>query len=302
LKQRGGILASMLLPAIGEYPTPEELAPSRQLEYVVAEGLGLVGLSVGLTVMLLAFAFQAIYYRWMRGGGSCALLLLPSSGDILRILGFGVLMPVLLYYGITQLLPWTGRDLSLFYGLPQLVAQYLALLSAILIGTTMLAEKCVRIRCSELLLPVAPPTRNFYLVAWSVVGVLFVLGLLPQAWLNPDHTYVKVLCVIVLSALLLLVLADLVYCVVCDLRYGRKCAAYYGTLARTLIPVTALALILVNISSRPYLRMAERQLLAKDTVMRVDSTGGGFTAVESRVTQRLKSEIQKAAGALPSGK
>jgi hypothetical protein len=101
--------------------------------------------------------------------------------------------------------------------------------------------------------------------------------------------------------LLLMVLAGIVHYVFLEVRYGRKCAAYYGSLARTLITVVALTLIIVNISSRPYLRMAERQLLAKDTVMRVDSKGG-FTAIESRVTQRLKSEIQKAAETLPSDK
>jgi hypothetical protein len=298
LKRHGGILASMLLPAIGEYPTPEEMAPSRQLEYVVAEGLGLAGLSVGLTVILLTFAFMAIYYRWMRGGGTGALLLLPSCGEVLRILGFGVLLPILLYYGITNWLPWTGRDFSVFYGGPQFLAQLIALICAIVIGTTMLSGNCVRRRCGELLLPVPPSTRNFYLVAWSTVGALLVLSLFPQAWLDPDRTYVKTLCIVVVAGLLLLVLADLVYCVACDVRYGRKCAAYYGTLARTLIPVIALALILVNISSRPYLQMKERQLLAKDTIMRVDSTGGGFTAVESRVTQRLKAEIRKASEAV----
>ena len=72
----------------------------------------------------------------------------------------------------------------------------------------------------------------------------------------------------------------------------------YGSLARTLIPVVALTLILVSVCSRPYLRLEERRLLQNDSVMGVDRNGG-FTAVESRLTQRLKSEIQKAADSLP---
>jgi hypothetical protein len=299
LKRHGGILAGMLLPAVGEYPTPVELAPSRNLEYVAAEGLVLIVFSLGLLVVMLFYAIMAIYYRWMRGGGAVSLLLLPSGWEILRILGFCVLMPILLYYVITRWLPWTERDLSLSYGGLQFIMQYMTVSSAIIMGTTMLSDNFVRRRCRELLLPVAPYTRNFYIIGWATVGVFLVLSLLPQSWLDSDHSHIKILCVIAVVVLFLLIMATLIYSVICDIRYGRKCAAYYGSLARTLIPVTAMALIIINVSSRPYLRMAERQLLAKDTILRVDSTGGGFTAVESRVTQRLKAEIQKAVEALP---
>jgi hypothetical protein len=292
----------MLIPALGEYPTPEELAPSRQLEYVAAEGLGLGVLSVGLMVMMLTLAFMALYYRWIRGGGKAALLLLPSGGELLRILGFGVFVPILAYYVISRWLPWCVSKLSLPSGALQFMAQYMTVLCSILVGMTMLADNCVRRRCRELLLPVAPPTRNLYLVGWITVGVFLTLSLLPQVWLDPADRHTHILCVGVAVGLILLVLAGLVHYVFCDVRYGRKFAAYYGSLARTLIPVVALTLIIVNISSRPYLRMAERQLLAKDTIMRVDLAGGGFTVIESRVTQRLKGEIQKAVEALPSGK
>lgn len=58
-----------------------------------------------------------------------------------------------------------------------------------------------------------------------------------------------------------------------------------------------LALILVNISSWPYLRMKERRLLLSDTLMRPD-IHGGFTSTESRIIHRLKAEIEKAAEGL----
>jgi CDP-diglyceride synthetase len=177
----------------------------------------------------------------------------------------------------------------------------MAVVCAITMGTIMLAVKCVRRRCRELLLPVAPPSRNFYIIGWATVGVLLVLAILPQVWLDPERSYVKPIYAVVAVGLLLVVLADLVYNIFCDVRYGRKFAAYYGSLARTMIPVTALALIIVNVSSRPYLRMRERQLLASDTLMSIDSKGGGFTTVEFRLVQRLKGEIQKAVESLPSG-
>ena len=298
LKRHGGILAGTLIPGLGEYPSSDELAPSRQLDYVVAEGVGLAVLSIGLILMMTALAIFAIHYRWICGGGTNVLLLLPSGGDLLRILGFGVLMPILLYYGITRCLPWTGRDLSLPYGFPQFIAQYLAVLCAILTGTNMLSDNCVRRRCRELLLPVPPFTRNLYIIGWVTAGSFAALAMLPQSWLDRERSYVQTLGAVVAVGLLLLILTGLVHYACRDLRYARKFAAYYGSLSRTMIPVVALTLIIVNISSRPYLRMAERNLLAKDTVLGVDSNAG-FTIIESRVTQRLKGEIQKAAEALP---
>lgn len=302
LKRHAGILAGMLLPAIGEYPTSAELAPGRNLDYVFAEGIGLCVLSIGLMAMLLILALMALYYRWIRGGGAGALLLLPSLGEVFCIMGLGVLVPILLYYLITRWLPWTGRELSMACGGLQFIVQYMALLCAIMTGTIMFADNSVRRRCRELLLQVAPPTRNLYIIGWSMVGIFLILAILPQSWLEPDHQHVKIICLLIAGWLLLLVLAGIVDYVFCDVRYGRKFAAYYGSLARTLIPVIAMTLILVNVCSRPYLRMAERQLLAKDTIIRIDSAGGGFTAVESRLVQRLKAEIQKAAETLPEDK
>lgn len=295
IRRHGGILAGLLLPALGEYPTPAELAPSRHLEYVVAEGLGLGVSTVGLVVLMLILGLMACYYRWWRGGGANALVLLPEAGEILRILGCGVLVPLLLYYAVTRWLPWGGRELSLHCSWPQFAAQFLAVLSVILLVTPTLADNCVRRRCRQLLLPVAPPARCF---SWGSAALLLLLALLPAAWLDTERSYVPALSAGVAGLVLLLGVADQVYAVVCDRRHGKACAAYYGSLSRTLIPIVALTLILVTVGSRPYLRMEERRLLKNDAVMHVDPQGG-FTVIESRVTQRLKAETQKAIDALP---
>lgn len=299
IRRHGGILAALLLPALGEKPNPDELAPSRQLEYVVAEGLALGAASGGVVFAMLVFALMAMRYRWARGTGTNAFMLLPAAGSLLRILGYGVILPLLLYYGITRWLPWGGRELSLLCGWPHFLAQCLALLSATAMATVALVDGAVRRRCQELLLPVAPPTRTFWCIAWSTVGVLVGLALLPPAWLDAERGATQALCAIVAGLLLLLLLADIIYGAVCDRRYGNTCAAYYGSLARTLVPVAALALILVTVCARPLLRFEERRLIAQDTVMCIDRTGGGFTMVESRLTARLRAEIEKAVGTLP---
>ena len=317
LRRHGGILAGLLLPALGEYPTPAELAPGRHLEYVVAEGLALGVLSVGLTELMLGFVLMAFCYRWVRGGGPGTLQLLPEASEVVRVLSLGVLLPLLLFYLFTRWLPWNGRDLSLSYGWPQFLVQLLTLFLVMMGMTLGLAGRTVRRRCRELLLPVAPASRTFWRVAgWSLIGILVsvllsLLCLFVSLWIagalnehpwmgtQDPKTQVVVFWYLALPAnvLLLFVAVAIGYGIVRDVRFGRSCAAYYGSLARTLIPVVALALILVSVCSRPYLRMEERRLLRSDRVMRIDPNGG-FTVVESRVTQRLKAEIQQAAGKL----
>jgi hypothetical protein len=298
LHQEGGILAGLLLPALGEYPTADELAPSRQLEYVIVEGAALIILSSILVGLMLLCGLASVYYSRFRGGGHYSLLLLPGPGETARLLAWGVLLPLAVFYAVTRGLPWSGRNMSLLYGLPTLTAQALALLFAMLGILGMTSARRVRRRCAELQLPV-PPSRQS---GWNwVLGGLFTIVAIPAltggAWFKPEERNFDVLSLGLLGLLLLLLLALLVRWIVREIQYGRTCAAYYGSLARTLLPVFALALILVNVCSRPYLRFEERRLLRIDTLMRPDPNGG-FTSIESRVTQRLKAELEKAAEGL----
>jgi len=300
----GSIIANMLLPALGEYPTAEELAPSRHSEYVAAEGLALGILSVVLFVMMLLFVFVALYYRWVRPGRTATLLLLPEASEVARLLAYGVLLPLLGYYLVTRWLPWGPRELGLGYGGEVLLASLLTLLFVMMGITVTLAGRLVRRRCQELQLPVAPPPHRFWkIAAWSLIGILAVPGFLPATticWIG-EWPFMQSLDRLhffwgLFVALALLTLLIRVVCgIASDVRFGRRCAAYYGSLARTLIPVVALALILVNICSRPYLRMEERRLVKSDTLMCSDLAAGGFTGLESRLVQRLKAEIQEAA-------
>ena len=72
---------------------------------------------------------------------------------------------------------------------------------------------------------------------------------------------------------------------------------FRGSVLLSLVPVYALALILISLTVRPYLRHEERRWLAQDKVIALDPSGG-FTRVEAAVTQRLKAEITAAAAGL----
>lgn len=299
LRKQGSILAGMLLPALGESPTPDQLKPARMVEYVVAEGIVLIILSFVLLIVMIVAALAAIYYRWMRPGRTASLLLLPEIGELARLLVVSVFLPLLGYYVVTRWWPWSTREVNVGLGMPAFVMQGVALLFAVIGLALALAKRSVRRRCLQLQLPVPSPSHRFWTVAgWGLVILLAIPGLWPGlGWVSTRAGVV--FCWVGGVAVIVLILGSMGYAISRDVRFGRPCAAYYGSLMRTVIPVIALALILVNLCSRPYLRHAERRWLAQDTVMGPDSSGGGFTVIESRLTQRLKGEIQQAAGKNP---
>ena len=73
---------------------------------------------------------------------------------------------------------------------------------------------------------------------------------------------------------------------------------YRGTVARSLIPHLAMAMVLVTVLTNPYLRAAEARLVSGDPLMSISETKicTGFTVIERRVTERLRTEMLNAAG------
>lgn len=163
LKKSGSILANLLLPAFGEWPAETALAPSRLMEYVLAEKMALALLALLLLAGMLGCGM--IYLRWrvVAGGAAIPLLLLPTGRETLRILGYGIVLPVLGYYVYSRWLPFSGREYNLAVAWPRLVAESVILLLLILGVTSHLAVSAVRRRCGTLGVEM-PPSRRFGLV------------------------------------------------------------------------------------------------------------------------------------------
>ena len=67
---------------------------------------------------------------------------------------------------------------------------------------------------------------------------------------------------------------------------------FYGTLARSLMPVYACAVIFIGIICLPWLQKEESALLKKDPLF--SSNPHGFTVLEGNLTLRLQSELAEA--------
>jgi hypothetical protein len=98
-QSRGGILAKLLLPALGESPTADELAPSRQVEYALAAGVAIAFLEAVMLLVMLVFLADGLIRRVR---GSAGILLLPEWGTTARLLLVGVLLPLAAWVAVSR--------------------------------------------------------------------------------------------------------------------------------------------------------------------------------------------------------
>ena len=73
---------------------------------------------------------------------------------------------------------------------------------------------------------------------------------------------------------------------------------------RSMLPHLAAATLLLTIITVPFLNSSEKRLVRQDTISGVDTENGSPTALEGRVTARLRDQVNEEAealGLLPRG-
>lgn len=311
--EHAGILASLLLPVFrGGGPAMDvaELAPTRYLEQTLFEqfaaAMVLLLLSFGMvTVGVAAFIYQLAG----KSPEARPLLVLPRWGDVARILGFGLLLPLAVYAVITR----TGLDgrnfgfgpasqLSwralLFFG--ELVVMVLVLVFLPII----LAKRALARRCQALGLLEGQHLRpRTWLLVVKILGVclaglaLFVpIAISADAWRDQLSEDI-VLVILLLSSSTLLVLGSLSIISLVRRHYGTAVPTpiprrYPGTLARSMTLIYALLIMVLSITLTPTLLLTERIWLSRDRLL-TPFSDGGFTSIETRVAQYLRGELLK---------
>ena len=288
LRWKGGMLASLMLPSIGEPITEELLRPGRQTERIIAEQLFLmmvlwtfVGLMIG------AWILCKVCQRGGKGG-IIPLLLLPPWRVALVILGIGILLPMFLYFAYTR---WSGLssyenslvDVRSWLELLLLTAIYLA-------APAWIAVDYIRKRCQALAIPSPKPVNAIWKKGYCLAGggVICFCCVLARKQFGSQGGLERFAVFWGFGVCLMFLIACLVISIK-GWKTRRAYGLYYGTLARTLMPVYACAILFVGVVCMPYLQQRESVLLRQDTLLFIGSHGGG---IEGRLTQRLKRELE----------
>ena len=280
-----GILASMLLPSLGEPITGEMLAPGNQVERVAFLEQMIAHSMLVLLVILIIFAFiLRSICQVTATDGRAPNLFIPSLKEFLRIFGLGVLLPVAFYYVYTRHSGLSSfenslRDYRSFLEVGLFVVTCFAVL-------TWLGMGFIRQRCEKLGISVPQSVRPLW-------GGLF-FGALLVSWIlcilvRPLFGHIRLMDDVLLGLMSGLGLIFLVICIIVFFKgviLRKEFGSYYGSLARSLMPIWACVILFIGGLAIPWLHQQETALLKKDTLMA--SSVGGFTAIEERVTHRLR--------------
>ena len=235
ITKHGSIMQTMLRPAIGAADITEgDLAAGRYLEHTVIERGWLSSFVGSLLTVMMGFFLISLCLRFMRGGDSAPLLLLPDATQTLRVIIYSVLIPLGVFFIYTRHTDLAGRDLSM-RSWPRFVAELYLLAVVMLSAAAYQMQKLVDTRCRQLDLA-SPGTRNYFM--------MFLITLIPFG-------------IVVWAA-----------------AGRRNSALFRGTVARSMIPVLALIIILVGTTAHPYLRNREQQCLRNDGIMGMPKEGG----------------------------
>ncbi|MHB0936941.1 MAG: permease prefix domain 1-containing protein [Armatimonadota bacterium] len=282
--------AEVLLPvfakmASGVPPvTAHDITPLRMHEHVLIEEAAVQLLQVLFVLALLGMLMQgAIWHYRLRRAASVPLLLLPPAKEILRALWWGIVLPLAVYWLYSRLPIIGGREYSFKYmglrfGAEMLIVGILALwIPARLIG------RYVRRRCENLDIPLppaseAPKQRKLQVAMISAIALLVINIGIPFEYLT-----VKMFGTVLLVGFIAAIVR---YAVLIRQHYG----LYYGTLARSMAPLYAFAILFLALIAQPWLLANEAYWLRKDTLVctylsRTDNLPKGFTSLEGKVVE-----------------
>ncbi len=285
---RGGILANMLLPALGHEFTSEELAPERYAEYVFFQKITLALINLVLIAGMIIAIGAALYWRFR--SRSRLLLLAPPPLTVLKFLGIGVILPCVTYFALLQIELLSGYNYGITANFPRFIAQTGLLLLFIPFIILMLVGNYVTARCCELGVVIPLPSGKVTkIVAMTGFGLLGITAFTPLSVFPSQIVY----SILIAGATILAVaiISQVVHWIRL-LFFYRQYSIYCGGSARMVMLTFALAVLVMTCVFRPVLDWREAEFIRQDKIM--FGSEDGCTKIENDVIKELKSAINQA--------
>lgn len=289
-----GILASILLPALGLQFSEKDLAPSRRIEYINVDKSVIAILNILFIGGIVLASIVICSWRWRTG--LKAILLTPSIRSTWEILLWGIIIPITGYWLISSLGVIGGHEYGFIYN-SALYFQILLLLIFIQGITFYLTKKHVVTRCQQLEIALPEQTKMSQvrkITLWIIIAILGFVALVPYrtTTLGAGSLRITFLSIIALTLISILVLLVHITAKFIISFKHREYAIYYGALAKTLLPSFALAVIFLTLTYTPYLNWLEARLIKQDKV--IFGSPNTFTPAESQALAILNAKIAKA--------
>ncbi|MCB1131605.1 MAG: hypothetical protein KDN05_10780 [Verrucomicrobiae bacterium] len=293
---KGSLLAGLTMPMVTRQVnsppvlSEDDFRPGRYTDHALLGQLH--SLAAALLFLVLAsgvFLARAMQPRLVHGFGERLAELVPP-GDRVRILIFGIVVPLGLSFVLSRLTPLSAREWSMrISGFVAPVGQLMALTLLMIHLTAWLGIIVIRRRC--------PGMRACGGKPWvAICGSVFSLLALVAFGIPPDPFVLQCALLFLVGAILLPLLAAII-------RFFRKrnrkwAKLRFATLIRVLGPVWAAASIVCSMAAL-FHRADERKWVRQDQIGALDPSAQGLTRIEGDVTRQLRVENLELLEAMP---
>lgn len=299
--RRTGLMGCTISP-IGGYDLairPQDLAPSRLLDYW---WLDRTSISLLLALLLLVLLFLsmiwAVLFLTAGNARTSFLLLLPTWKMLAGAFTYGFLVPLGLYAIYTSIPTLSGREYNIIVNSNRTIIDHMLLIVVLLLFPGIQTIRSLKRRYRMLGIDIsfdnsATLPRN---VSYWPAFIFWLLVVAVGIW--PLMHYLRVIDIgdaptrtLAMLVVLGLFIALLSRGIRIAIRMNAAKAVYTGSLAGSLVSVYAIVVLLLALVTQPYLAYRERQLLAEDTVVFLHGNEVGFSAIDNRSVERIKTEL-----------
>jgi hypothetical protein len=277
-----GILASMLLPALIDFPSAAELAPSRGVDYVLFDGLFLTGLAAVMLAMMLFWLGWLVWTRERVAG-----LERPADGTVWRAAAakalWCVVLPLAVFLAVTRLTPFSGRGYGLPYAWPKAIVQLETL------AVAMFLLRYVLNRAEAAGAPGLRPQVAAEIYLACLAALLAAALCIPVSLFNAQRPVASKLAMVL--PLVALAAGVVVHGIAVWLAHRGSTPIERWNRALVTVVALGLGILVLTLGGHGYLRAEERRLVQREKLLKVVPEQGGFTMAEARLTRTLRERM-----------
>ncbi|OGV53258.1 MAG: hypothetical protein A2017_06225 [Lentisphaerae bacterium GWF2_44_16] len=286
-ENHSGILGGMLLPALGSGITlnKEELAPMRELDYLIFERKMLEAAILLFIVIMLVCGVITLYRIFRNGKDDAPVLLLPDFKDTLKIIIYGIILPLGFYIIYSRFTYFGRHEFSAPLDLIKRAVEFftMSVFSVILVFQLTKTSVTKKAAALSIIQPTKLKVQKLKLKA--AVTAIILLSLCMIFAKDVDIVYGIPAILVLCSWIIFSIVVFLKYKVKNEKKIRR------GTITRSMIPVFSLTLLALTLICHPILEAWERHVVRENQNNFYNFTS--FTKYEGKLVQELNEKIGK---------